>query len=610
MKRIAIYGRKSVAREKGDSINIQIDKCKEFINSHQIYGREEVIFTVYDRDEGYTGANTYRPDFQRLEAAIKKGKFDVLVCYRLDRVSRSVADFSNILKLLKKHNVSFFSATEPFETDSKIGKAMMDIVMVFAELERATITERVTDNMFALSKTKRWISGKAPLGYKLHRRKIEGIEQTRLVVDENNLTKIQDIFNKYLEFGSVSKLETYLMQNNVKSQNDKWMTNSQLTGILKNPSYVKADARVKAFYENLGSEFYGDVDGECGLMTYAKTKKFTTDEGKQGATRNTPDKWIISVGEHMGIIEADTWLEVQKLLEENKDKFPHHIQKSHTALVSGIIRCKECGRAMTVQYGRKQEDGTQTYFYACKLRRKSKNTLCKNKNAKANIVDEAIIDRLKSRGVNRDEFLTGLKEQADQRKQEVALNPSEFIQQEIDKKTRQIDRLIERVSNTDSESDDIATDFENRIRALKQDRNKLYAELQTFGEKKTNLYQTENLLEFAEKLLDKFEEIDTLSLEEQRELVNFLIKRITWDSKTENLHITFITDDGGGGDGGGNDNDDSEDDNMDESPDDEYETLDASILDVSQMSHNRSTLHGATGNSYRAWRYKPCNKIG
>jgi hypothetical protein len=415
--------------------------------------------------------------------------------------------------------------------------------------------------MFALAKTERWISGKAPLGYKLDRFNIEGEKkkQTRLVIDEATAPHVQMIFEKYIEYRSITQLETFLLQNHIKSQNGKDMTNSQLALILKNPSYVKADERIKDYYLNLGAEFYGEVDGECGLMSYGKTKSFLTDRGKQGLTKNDFDKWIISVGTHHGIVEADVWLETQRILKENHDKFPQ-MQKSHTALVSGIIRCAECGNPMTVQYGRKNPDGTKGFYYACKLRRKSKGVRCTNKNARADLVDMAIIKRIKARGLNKDVFLAGLKEQIKQDKQDITLNPTEFIEGEITKKNKQIDRLVERVSNTDN--DDIAVRYENQIRTLEQEIIGLSAELKTISEKKTTIYQTQNYIDFIEKLLDKFNEIDQLDLDRQREVVNLLIKRIEWDSKAEDLFIKFKQfgggDDDNDNDGGGSDDDDDD----------------------------------------------------
>jgi len=466
MKRVAIYSRKSVVADKGDSMQNQVAKCREFINA--THSDEELVFIEYDKDEGYTGANTFRPDFQRMLRDIENNKIDILVCYRFDRVSRSVADFAALNKKLEKHNVSFVSVNENFDTKSPMGKAMMVILAAFAELERESIRERVTDNMFDLAKTERWISGKAPIGYKLLRYEIEGTKkkQTRLIIDEDAAKHILTIFDKYIELRSMSKLESYLLQNYVKSQNEKNMTVTQLAIILKNPTYVQADERIKAFYVKQGSQFYGEVNGLTGLMTYAKTKSLITDEGKQGLTKNEPDKWIISVGTHPGIIDADTWLEAQAIMQENKDKFPR-TEKSHTALVSSILRCSECKSVMSVVYGRKTPTGEKGYYYVCNMRRKSKGVRCQNGNARADLVDQAVINELKQTGINKESFLSDLRETLKHSKKEVKLNPVEFIKEDIEKKGKQIERLVKRISNTDD--DTVAVDYEKQIASLKRE---------------------------------------------------------------------------------------------------------------------------------------------
>jgi DNA invertase Pin-like site-specific DNA recombinase len=180
--RVAIYARKSVESDKGDSINNQINKCKNIIKGKAKEG-EEFTITEY-KDEGYTGANTFRPDFQRLLRDIDNGKIDTLICYRLDRITRSVADFSDIDKRLRKHDVNFISISENFDTSTPMGKAMLGIVIVFAQLERETISERITGNMYEMAKTERWVSGEAPFGYKRERFEVAGTKkkQTRLVI--------------------------------------------------------------------------------------------------------------------------------------------------------------------------------------------------------------------------------------------------------------------------------------------------------------------------------------------------------------------------------------------------------------------------------------------
>ncbi len=129
-----IYGRKSVYTGKGESIGNQIEMCKEYIFS-KFDGVTDDDITIYE-DEGFSAKNTDRPDFQRMSRDIRSLKPDYVVCYRLDRISRNVSDFSAMIESLNERNISFICIKEEFDTSKPMGKAMMYIASVFAQLER------------------------------------------------------------------------------------------------------------------------------------------------------------------------------------------------------------------------------------------------------------------------------------------------------------------------------------------------------------------------------------------------------------------------------------------------------------------------------------------
>ena len=160
MKKVAIYSRKSKYTGKGDSIENQIEMCKNYV----LRTLTDVEFLIYE-DEGYSGGNLDRPKFKKLMSDIKTGNIDYLVCYRLDRISRNVADFSGTLEILQENHCNFISIKEQFDTTTPMGRAMIYIASVFAQLERETIAERVKDNMFEMAKNGYWTGGKIPLGF-------------------------------------------------------------------------------------------------------------------------------------------------------------------------------------------------------------------------------------------------------------------------------------------------------------------------------------------------------------------------------------------------------------------------------------------------------------
>ena len=151
----AIYARQSV--DKADSLSIQgqIDLCRRETG-------EEV--SIY-QDKGFSGKNTNRPDFQRMMEDVEKGVIQKIVVYRLDRLSRSITDFGKLWDTLKKHGVEFVSINETFDTSTPMGRAMLNIIMVFAQLERETTAERVRDNYYQRVKLGSWPGGPAPQGF-------------------------------------------------------------------------------------------------------------------------------------------------------------------------------------------------------------------------------------------------------------------------------------------------------------------------------------------------------------------------------------------------------------------------------------------------------------
>ena len=149
MKIVAIYSRKSKQTDKGESIETQINLCKDYIK--RIFPNEEIKILLYNEGEGFSGGDSERKKFNELIRDAKNKKYNVLICYRLDRLARSVADFSDLIGELNNNNISFISVMEQFDTSTPMGRAMMYIASVFAQLEREIGAERIKDNMRELA---------------------------------------------------------------------------------------------------------------------------------------------------------------------------------------------------------------------------------------------------------------------------------------------------------------------------------------------------------------------------------------------------------------------------------------------------------------------------
>ena len=192
--RIAIYSRKSKFTGKGESIGNQIEMCRDYIDIH--YSNEKHIISVFE-DEGFSGKNFDRPQFKAMMDVENIEPFDLIIVYRLDRVSRNVGDFAQLIDKLNKQNTAFVCIKEQFDTHTPMGRAMMNIAAVFAQLERETIAERIKDNMYLLAKDGHWLGGTTPLGYK----SLQVINGNRsyftLEFDESQIDLVHLIFQKY-----------------------------------------------------------------------------------------------------------------------------------------------------------------------------------------------------------------------------------------------------------------------------------------------------------------------------------------------------------------------------------------------------------------------------
>lgn len=538
-KKIAIYSRKSKFTGKGESIENQIELCKAYIKNRNPDIKDEDIL-IYE-DEGYSGKNTNRPQFQSMMKAAKEKKLSGIVCYRLDRISRNVGDFSLLIDELNDYNMTFDSINEKFDTSTPMGKAMMYICSIFAQLERETIAERIRDNMQELAKTGRWLGGATPTGYEskkiVERVNIDGKEMTafklEIIPDEAEIVKL--IFKKFIEYNSLSKTETYFLQNNIKTKNGKNFTRFTFKAILQNPVYMIADETAWKYFENLGVEIYSDkekFDGEHGLLGYNKTLQKA---GKSNMIRNI-DEWIITVGKHKGIISGEDWVMVQQLLAQNTSK-SYRKPRSHTALLSGLLICGNCGGFMRPKmYNQDYEDGERRFSYLCETKEKSQQHNCKIKNPNGNILDRAICEEIKKLSENSSAFI----KQLENTKAKIKSNSEEFttqienLQNAITDKKKQIDNLVNILAKSPG---DVSHGYINeRIDLLDK-------EIKEAGQRLTDLKKlteenalSDNEFDVLRNILTSFaDSFDTMNIEQKRAAIRTFVKKIVWDG--ENIHM-------------------------------------------------------------------------
>ena len=314
MLNIAIYSRKSVFTGKGESIDNQIELCKNYCNAYVNNGNE-LNYIVYE-DEGFSGKNTNRPQFKHMIDDIKQKKIDTLICYRLDRISRNVADFSSTLELLQKYNVNFISIKERFDTSTPLGRAMIYIASVFAQLERETIAERVRDNMIQLAKSGRWLGGNIPYGFNAEKKNYlsSDLKEKTLSIlspNEDELKVVKFVYAYYIKTHSIREVARALESNGILGKNGGHIDLTQIRRMLRNPLYVISDEDSQKYLKEMGLNIYGEPNGN-GYMTYNKNNQTSLNTDKES--------WIVSIANHKGVIPSSEWIKIQIQLDKKSRK--------------------------------------------------------------------------------------------------------------------------------------------------------------------------------------------------------------------------------------------------------------------------------------------------
>lgn len=490
---IAIYARQSIDKKDSISIETQIEFAKK-----EAMGENIQIYS----DKGYSGKNTKRPAFEQMFQDIKSGLISKVIVYRLDRISRSIVDFADFIEELKKYNTEFVSATERFDTSSPMGKAMLYIVAVFAQLERETIAERVKDNYYARVKKGGLGGGPAPYGFKNIKTVIDNTKMS-MYAPTPELANVKKIFEKYAEAPetSLADVQRYLIKQNIKTSTGKNWDNAKLSSILKSPAYVKADIRIYNYYKNCGciiSNTPEEFDGEHGCILVGKRnsneRKYTNVESH-----------LLAIAPHNGVIDSDIFLYCQHKLKNNKQL--KNTFKGKYSWLTGRIKCKKCGYAFTVRNSNCKE-GIVKYF------------VCSGK-----YVQKVCTEKQTHRVENIEEFV---KEEMLKKVQEIRANKplNNTFNDTFNKKIEEIDAKINILLGSLEESSGASINYiSNRINQLDAQRKELI-------EKQTNEYSKK--MRFV---LPDFD-YDNLSFDDLKTLSSLLIKNVYMDS--ENIEIEWI----------------------------------------------------------------------
>ena len=223
--RCAIYTRVSTDHgldQEFNSLDAQYDAASAYIKS-QAHAGWTLIRSRYD-DGGYSGGSTDRPDLQRLLDDIRGRKLDVIVVYKVDRLTRSLADFAKLVELFDAHGVSFVSVTQQFNTTTSMGRLTLNVLLSFAQFEREVTSERIRDKIAASKRKGLWVGGTLPLGYHM--------KDDKIAVIEDEAERVRMIYRRYLELGGVNALVRDLRERNIRTKERLLATGATRGGIV------------------------------------------------------------------------------------------------------------------------------------------------------------------------------------------------------------------------------------------------------------------------------------------------------------------------------------------------------------------------------------------
>ncbi|MBF0142881.1 MAG: recombinase family protein [Magnetococcales bacterium] len=338
--RCAVYTRKST--DEGldmefNSLDAQRESCEAYIVSQ----KGEGWFLVPDRydDGGFSGGNLERPALKRLMADIEKGKVNVVVVYKIDRLTRSLMDFGKLVEVFERHGVTFVSVTQSFNTTTSMGRLTLNILLSFSQFERELSAERIRDKFAASKRKGMWMGGHPPLGYDVRERK--------LVVNAAEAGTVRQLFLRFAEIGSATLLVKELAEAEATGKSGKPLDKGAIYRLLNNRLYLGEVA------------YHGEI--------YA--------------------------GEHAGIIERELWERVHAILESNNRQRPGPARVQTPAPLKGIIRCRHCDRAMRPSFTRK---GGKLYrYYTCQGADKNGRETCPLRTVAAGEVERVAFEQVR-----------------------------------------------------------------------------------------------------------------------------------------------------------------------------------------------------------------------
>ena len=492
--RAAVYTRVSTtdqAQGEFTSIDNQREMAEAFIKSQA--GKSWVAIDEHFDDRGFSASTVERPALQRLLSAIEAGHVDVVVAYRLDRLSRSLSDFMRLMDRFTEAGVSFVSVTENFSTETSIGRLTMGLLATFSEFERATIADRTRDKVHAARRRGRWTGGVPILGYRIVPGG-GGIEP-----DPDEAEMVRTIFSLYLSDQSIAEVVEEINCRGWENKSHVTKSGRRIGGrpfskssvahLLANPVYV-GKVRLK---------------GE------------------------------VFAGEHEAVIDDVTWTRVQDLLSVNRRSRggPNHNRYGY--LLKGLVRCSACNAAMSPSTTRK---GSKAYrYYVCVGAMKKGYATCPCPSIPAQKLENVVVDQIRIIGQDRELQRETLRQVCEARdsKRPALVSERKRLRRRLKKVRGEIRSLLDALATGEAggsvgarigDLEVKATDLERRLTEIVQE---------LAGLDRDTVDEAD-----LRKALSLFDPVwEVLFPMEKERVIRMLIDRIDYDGRSSKLAIEF-----------------------------------------------------------------------
>lgn len=485
--RCAVYTRKSTdegLQQDFNSLDAQREAAEAFIKSQAAEGWV-CLPERYD-DGGFTGANMERPALKCLLADVEARHIDCILVYKVDRLSRSLMDFARIIDTLDRHQVSFVSVTQQFNTASSMGRLTLNVLLSFAQFEREMISERTRDKMAAARRKGKWVGGSPILGYDVD------YANARLVVNEGESKLVRAIFELYLERQSLTA--TVMELNRRTWPRKRWTgkdgqacgggewTKANLLGLLRNRTYI------------------GEVDYRGEVVK----------------------------GEQPAIMDLKVWTRANTLLRSNRLNGGAKQRNKHGALLRGILTCGSCDCSMTHTYTQK---GKRRYrYYVCSRAQKQGWDSCPTKSLPAGEIEAFIVEQI--RMIGQDPALVAAAHKEACRLQTKQIDDLTAERERLAREIQHCAADVRRVVGEPNAASRLA-DLQDRLGQLEARALSVDAEIEALEQER--IYEAD--LETALRMFDPV--WDSLTMQERTRLIELLVEGVTYDGVKNTIRIAF-----------------------------------------------------------------------